>query len=306
MIAGMKPAPMPWIGCGPGCPPDRTGDSVGSTANTLRFGHSGFSTSAQAVMWPPVPTPVMIASSGLSPKSRRISCAVVRRWTSRLAGFSNCCGIQRSAVCGDDFLGARDRALHALLARRQVELGAIGEHQPAALDAHAVGHDQDQPVALDRGDHREADAGIAGGRLDDHAAGLELAAALRILDHRQRDAVLDRPAGIGALLLDPDFGAVAEQAVDANVRRVADGLEDIGGLHALALLRLCAAQIGWVEAFCKPQFGEPLSDPRAVGSRTRACARTARPGDRHRGAPAPIERAEEAGLRPRPARSRPR
>ncbi len=28
-------------------------------------------------------------------KSRRISCAVVRRWTSRLAGFSNCCGIQR-------------------------------------------------------------------------------------------------------------------------------------------------------------------------------------------------------------------
>ena len=38
MIAGMKPAPMPWIGCGPGSPPERTGDRVGSTANTLRLG----------------------------------------------------------------------------------------------------------------------------------------------------------------------------------------------------------------------------------------------------------------------------
>ena len=29
---GMKPAPMPWILCGPGLPPDSTGDSAGSTA----------------------------------------------------------------------------------------------------------------------------------------------------------------------------------------------------------------------------------------------------------------------------------
>ena len=31
-IAGTKPAPMPWILCGPGAPPDRTGESSGSTA----------------------------------------------------------------------------------------------------------------------------------------------------------------------------------------------------------------------------------------------------------------------------------
>jgi hypothetical protein len=71
-----------------------TGDRVGSTANTLRFGHSFFSTCAQAVMWPPVPTPVISTSIGSSRKSARISCAVVRTWTSMLAGFSNCCGIQ--------------------------------------------------------------------------------------------------------------------------------------------------------------------------------------------------------------------
>ena len=113
----MKLAPMPWIGCGPGSPPlSRPATSAGSTAKTLRFGHTGFSTSAQAVMWPPVPTPVMIASSGLSAKSRRISCAVVRRWTSTLAGLSNCCGIQLPGVCGDELLGAVDRALHALFA----------------------------------------------------------------------------------------------------------------------------------------------------------------------------------------------
>jgi hypothetical protein len=29
---GMKPAPMPWIGCGDGWPPEITGDATGSTA----------------------------------------------------------------------------------------------------------------------------------------------------------------------------------------------------------------------------------------------------------------------------------
>ena len=37
----------------------------------------------------------------------------------------------------------------------------IGQHQPAAFQAHAFGHDEDQLVALDRRHHRKADAGIA-------------------------------------------------------------------------------------------------------------------------------------------------
>jgi len=61
----------------------------------------------------------------------------------------------------DDLLGAGDRALHALLARGQLELGAIGEHQSTPLDAHAVGHDENEAVAFHRRDHGKADAGVA-------------------------------------------------------------------------------------------------------------------------------------------------
>ena len=49
-------------------------------------------------MCPPVPTPEMIASTP-SGKLAAISSAVVRTWTSMLAGFSNCCGIQVPGVC---------------------------------------------------------------------------------------------------------------------------------------------------------------------------------------------------------------
>ncbi len=52
---------------------------------------------AQPVMCPPVPTPVIKASTPLG-KSAAISSAVVRAWTSMLAGFSNCCGIHAPGV----------------------------------------------------------------------------------------------------------------------------------------------------------------------------------------------------------------
>ena len=43
-ILGMKPAPMPWILCGPGSPPDSTGKSSGSTATICTPGFRAFST----------------------------------------------------------------------------------------------------------------------------------------------------------------------------------------------------------------------------------------------------------------------
>ena len=69
------------------------------------------------------------------------------------------------------FLGTGDGALHAFFARRQIECCAIGQHQTTALDTHAVGHDQNQFVAFDRGHHGQTDAGIARGGLNDGAAG---------------------------------------------------------------------------------------------------------------------------------------
>ena len=44
----MKPAPMPWILCGPRGLPESTGLVVGSTAMILRLGLRGFSARAHA------------------------------------------------------------------------------------------------------------------------------------------------------------------------------------------------------------------------------------------------------------------
>ncbi|MCY1552290.1 hypothetical protein D9M68_886780 [compost metagenome] len=93
----MKPAPMPWIGWGAGLPPEITGEATGSTAYTLSWGHFAFSTCAQPVRWPPVPTPV-ISTSTPSGKSAAISAAVVLAWIATLAGLLNCCGIQAPGV----------------------------------------------------------------------------------------------------------------------------------------------------------------------------------------------------------------
>ena len=56
-ISGMKPAPMPWILCLPGLPPEMTGLSAGSIAIALKLGFLAFSTWATPVSVPPVPTP---------------------------------------------------------------------------------------------------------------------------------------------------------------------------------------------------------------------------------------------------------
>ena len=82
------------------------------------------------------------------------------------------------------------------------------------------------------GDHRQADAGVAGGRLDDRAAGLELAGGLRGLDHPGRDAVLHRAAGVEVLHLGQHERAVGaavrevEGPVEPDQRGVADQVEE--------------------------------------------------------------------------------
>ena len=52
------------------------------------------------------------------------------------------------------------------LAVREHELGAERPQQDAALRAHGVGHGQHQLVALGRRDVRQANAGVAAGRLN--------------------------------------------------------------------------------------------------------------------------------------------
>ena len=48
---------------------------------------------------------------------------------------------------------------------------------------------------------RQADAGVAAGRLDEGVAGLDVAALLGLEEHAHADAVLDRTAGVHELEL---------------------------------------------------------------------------------------------------------
>ena len=128
---------------------------------------------------------------------------------------------------------------------------------------------EDEPVALDRADQREADAGVARGRLDDDRAGPEDAARLGVLDHRQGDAVLDAAARVLALELDPDLDARVEEPVDAEVGRVADGVEDGLGLQGALL----------------SDGGAPRAGPAAVGCRGPAACVAAGRGQMTKSAP---------------------
>ena len=87
-------------------------------------------------------------------------------------------------VLGRDGTGADD------------DLRAVRPEHVDLLGAHLVRHDEHALVAAGVRDQREPDAGVAAGRLDDGAAGLQGAGPLGLFDHGQRDPVLHRPAGV--------------------------------------------------------------------------------------------------------------
>ena len=59
-----------------------------------------------------------------------------------------------------------------------------------------VGDDDDAAESERRGDHADADAGVAGRAFDDDPAGLQLSARHRVANDREGGAVLHRPAGV--------------------------------------------------------------------------------------------------------------
>ena len=145
-----KPAPMPWMPCGPGAPPrehrrlgrlDRDDQHVPASFS--------FSTSPTPVMVPPVPTPATNASTVAAPVSSqdllRRSCA------GGPPGWPGCrtAGHEASPRSSASSSRGEDRAGHALRGRGEHELGAEAPKQLAPLDAHVFGHREHQPVALD-------------------------------------------------------------------------------------------------------------------------------------------------------------
>ena len=93
---GMKPAPIPWMRCGPMRPPERTADPAGSTPTIRRRGLRVRRYSPAPVIVPPVPTPATSTSTRPS-SARSISGPVVRRWASGLAGLENWSGRNTSS-----------------------------------------------------------------------------------------------------------------------------------------------------------------------------------------------------------------
>jgi len=185
-------------------------------------------TSATPVMVPPVPTPE-IRMSTPPWVSFQISSAVVRRWTSGLAGFSNCCGMIAFGML-DQLLGLGDGALHAFRAFGQVQFGAQQLQHLAPLDRHGFGHGQDQAIALGRGDEGQRNAGVARSGLDQRAdARLDLARGLQRLDHRQADAVLHARQRVVEFQLGQDVGPGVMglgQLLHPHQWGRADGVED--------------------------------------------------------------------------------
>ena len=109
-------------------------------------------------------------------------------------------------------------------------------------------HDQHHAVAADRRRHRQRDAGVARGGLDQRVAGPDLAALLGAADHADRRPVLHRAGRVVALELAQDHVAacrsgVARQALQAHQRRAADGVfEGLVRGHGVIVQRLAGAE----------------------------------------------------------------
>ena len=128
---------------------------------------------------------------------------------------------------------------HAVVAVRVVgrhrrrahhDLSAVGAQHILLVLADLVRAHEDAFVATRLGDQRQADTGVAGGRFDDRAAGLQLAAGLRGVDHLRRDAVFGAATRVEVLDLGDDLArALGHDRVQLNQRGIADELTDVPG-----------------------------------------------------------------------------
>ena len=169
-MSGTKPAPIPWIGWGPGWPPDSTGLAAGSTATIRRPGLRGLSTSPHAG------NRAAGADAGdhgvdLACVSCQISSAVVRAVDRGVGGVAELVRLHRAGLVGEELSGPRDGAPHALLPRRKLNLGTEKARASCGARRTRSRHGEDQPVTARGTDESETDAGIAGRGLDEVAPG---------------------------------------------------------------------------------------------------------------------------------------
>ena len=134
----------------------------------------------------------------------------------------------RSGNLREQGFGPGDGPFHAFGPGGEDHLCAVGRHEPLPLDAHRLGHRENQLIALQCADERQSDTRIAARGLDDRGSGTERAAGFGLLDHRQGDAVLHASGGVEQFDLgdDPGHGAgLPAQARQLDQRRVADEVQ---------------------------------------------------------------------------------
>ena len=113
--------------------------------------------------------------------------------------------------------------LHAFVPGHQDNLGAKGPHRSPPLGAHVGRHDQHHPVTLDGRRHRQRNAGVAAGSLDEGVARPDVSPRLGALDHAEGGTVLHRTRRIVAFqLAQNDVAGSAGQPLQAHQGGIAD------------------------------------------------------------------------------------
>ena len=234
--------------------PRRGPGGVGSTrwasreptgsARTIRTpGQWRFRNRPTPVIVPPVPTPQTNAPTR-PPHCARISGPVVASWIARVGRVGELVGQEPAALRGEP---ARRRSGSC----PGDDGGAFGvtiTSAPSAARAdplvgrHLLRHHAGQPVAADRRDEGQADAGVAGRRLDERHAGLEHAAHAR---RRRR-----WPAAMRSLTLPPGlrnshlpksgWRCTDSACLKRNQRSVADLIEKGAGVRQFHPFRCIA------------------------------------------------------------------
>mmetsp|Transcript_70776 Transcript_70776/g.160771 ORF Transcript_70776/g.160771 Transcript_70776/m.160771 type:complete len:200 (+) Transcript_70776:713-1312(+) len=134
---------------------------------------------------------------------------------------------QVPAVLLRQFLGLEHHACAAQGRGRDNDLGTEHAHDLAALHREGGGHGGDKVVAALRADHGQRDACVAARGLNDGAARLQLAAALRVVDDGQRQAVFDGTKRVKELALHVQVHPCRGQAVHLDHGRPANSLGDV-------------------------------------------------------------------------------
>ncbi len=173
---------------------------------------------ATPVIVPPVPTPEITTSTPPS-VSFQISSAVVWRWISGLAGFSNCCGMIAPGVVATISCAFAIAPLMPFAASVSSTSAPRSIEHLAPFDRHRFRHHEDQLVAVGGGDEGERDAGVAACRLDQRRfARRDDARCFECVDHGHADAILDAGDRVEEFQLGEDARLTSCVAGDAVKR----------------------------------------------------------------------------------------